>query len=160
MLALIPLIALVDVALTGLYWGAGVNQLGDYFLVIAETPPPEARRLAGLLAVAPAVLAWLWALTQLFQLFWGFSRGVVIGERTVRRLRGFALFTALTAAFDVAGSGVRRWAAGEFDGSPFFSHIQLTTEHLALIFTAMVFYLVSFALVEATAYKDEAESYL
>lgn len=159
MLAGIPLLAATSVALVAVYWVGGVNVLGDQILVIADTTPVRGRQGIGLIAALPGLTARLAALAYLFRMFQGFRRGMLIDQRTVARLRGFSLFSGLAAFFDVAGSGARRWAQGEFDG-PVWTHIQIASEQQAILFSSFVFYVVSFALAEANAYKEEAESYL
>lgn len=162
-MAVIPAIAFFSVLLTGLYWGAGVNVIwlaDSTNLVLAETPPHAERRTAGLIAVTPALAAWLYALWNLFQMFRDIRKGAIFNIWTIRRLRAYSLFSALTALFTVAGSGARRWAQGEFSDMPLWTHIQISIEHWLLAFTALIFYFVACVLEWAKEYKEEAESYV
>lgn len=156
---LIPLIALCALALPVAYWGFGGYNFGDNTLVLAETPPRAGARLFGFLVGVPSTAAWLFALYRLHRLFAHFRKGEFIDARAALHLRAFSLFTMLAAFFDIVTSGARRWAMGEHD-APFWTHINVNTEHLALVFTAGVFLVVSFVLVEAERYKSETEQYL
>jgi hypothetical protein len=158
-LGLIPLIALLTIALPVTYWGFGGYNFGDNTLVLAETPPREGARLLGFLVGVPSTAAWLYALYRLQRLFLQFRKGEFIDARAARHLRAFSLFTILAAFFDVITSGARRWAMGEHN-SPFWTHININTEHMTLVFAAGVFLVVSFVLLEAERYKTETEQYL
>lgn len=162
MMWLIPAIAFLSVLAPTLYWLGDVNVIwfGDSNLVLAENPPLKDRRFVGVIAVAPALTVWLIALYQLFAMFRNFHAGSVFALSTIRRIRAYALFAGLTALLTIAGSGARRWAQGEFSDQPLWTHIQISLEHWLLIFTAAIFYFVSFALEWAKDYKDEAESYI
>ncbi len=59
----------------------------------------------------------------------------------------------------MASTGAHRWAQGEHN-LPVWTHININGEHAALIFTAGVFCMVSFVLVEAERYKLETEQFL
>ena len=156
---IVPIIALSDAALNAAYWVFGINVLGDNVVVIAPRPPVVGRQLTGLLAVLPGFAAWLAALFNLHRLLSLFRRGETVSLTTVSRVRAFAGLAFLSAVLDMLTSGARRWAQGEFDGA-IWTHIQLSGDGLWLIFIALVFMLISSALLEATVYKDEAESYL
>lgn len=163
MMAVIPAIAFFSILLTGLYWAAGIDVIwftNSTNLVLAETPPHAERRIIGLLAVTPPLAAWLYALWNLFRMFRDIREGAIFNIWTIRRLRAYSLFSALTAVFTIAGSGVRRWAQGEFSDMPLWTHIQISIEHWLLIFTALIFYFVAYALEWAKEYKEEAESYV
>lgn len=165
MLILIPVIAAITAALYVIYWVAGTNVIwfgpdNAHNLVIYDAAPIAERRLVGILATGPAVISWLIALAHLFFLFRGFQGGAFIDTKAARRLRGYTFFAALAVLLDVAGSGARRWSQGEFSDAPLWTHIQISPEHLLLIFTAAIFYFISFILEYAKAYKDEAESYI
>ncbi len=155
---LIPLIALLTLALPLIYWGFGGYNFWDNTLVLAETPPREGARLLGFLVGVPSTAAWLYALYRLRRLFQNFHQGQFIDMRAALHLRAYSLFTILAAFFDILTSGARRWAMGEHD-SPFWTHININTEHMALVFTAGVFLVVSFVLIEAQRYKTETEQY-
>ena len=159
MLILIPLLAAISIALVWMYWVAGIRVVGDNVLVIAPVSPVADRQQVGLVAALPGLAAWLAALWSLFRLFLGFRSGSLIHGSTVTRLRGFSLFSALAALLDIVTSGARRWAQGEFDG-PLWTHIQIASEQQAILFSSLVFYIVSFALAEADEYREEAEGYL
>jgi hypothetical protein len=158
-LILIPLIALLAFALPLIYWLGGVYNVGDNTLVLSPTPPRKGAELLGLAVGLPATLAWLYALYRLKKVFSRFRQGLFIDNRAAFDLRAYSLFAMLAVAFDVATSGARRWAQGEHD-APFWTHININTEHMSLIFTAGVFLVVSFVLIEAERYKTETEQYL
>lgn len=162
MLWIIPVIAFFSASLTAIYWGANVDVIwfGDNNIVIADNPPIDGRRLVGVLAVAPALLVWMIALYRLFLLFRQFRRRIFFDLVAVKHIRAYSLYSGLTAVFTVAGSGARRWAQGEFSSAPLWTHIQISPEHWILVFSATIFYFISFAIEEAKAYKDEAESYV
>ncbi len=156
---LIPLIAFLAIAMPVTYWGFGSYNFWDNTLVLAEAPPREGARLLGLLVGVPSTAAWLYALYRLHRLFRHFHKGEFVDGRTARHLRAFSLFTMVAVTFDIITSGARRWAMGEHD-APFWTHININTEHMALVFTASVFLVVSFVLIEAERYKTETEQYL
>ncbi len=161
----IPLIGVITAALYFIYWGVSENIIwfgpdNAHNLVIHENPPMPGRRLIGIVATAPALIAWLVALTHLFILFRRFRQGHFIEPKVVAHLRGYTLFSVIAALFDIAGSGARRWAQGEFSDQPLWTHIQISPEHFLIIFSAAVFFFVSFVMGYAITYKDEAESYV
>lgn len=158
----IPLIALAQVGLMTAYWGFDANVLawGSTNIVIEPAPPVSERRWTGIAAVAPPTLVWLAALSQLFLLLRGFSQGALIDAAGVRRLRNYALLAGLATILDIAGSGARRWALGEFSGEPLWTHIQIPAHVSAMIFTTLIIFLVSFALEEGYAFREETERYL
>ena len=162
MMWFIPTIGLLSVLAAGLYWVANIDVIwfGNNNLVLAESVPLKERRLVGIAAVTPALIAWLVALYHLFAMFKDFHAGAIFNLWSIRHLRAYSLFAGLTAVFTVAGSGARRWAQGEFSDYPLWTHIQISPEHWLLIFTAAIFYFVSFALEWAKEYKDEADSYI
>ena len=162
MLWLIPAIAILSLVLPALYWIANIDVIwvGNNNLVIADNPPVDERRLVGMIAVTPALAAWLVALYQLLRLFQRFRAGAVFDLQSVKHLQAYSLFAGLTVVFTVAGSGARRWAQGEFSDAPLWTHIQISPEHWLLLFTAAIFYFVSFVIEEAKAYKDEADNYV
>jgi len=162
MVWLIPIIGFFSLLLPALYWVANIDVIwfGDNNLVLADNPPIDERRLIGVVAVTPALIVWLMALIQLQFLFRRFRRGAVFDLTAVKHLQAYALYAGLTALLTVAGSGARRWAQGEFSDAPLWTHIQISLEHWLLIFTAAIFYFVSFVIKEAKAYKDEAEDYV
>ena len=158
-----PVIGVFSILLPALFWIADINVIwfgGNNNLVIADNPPVDGRRLVGVAAITPALIAWLVSLYHLFLLFQRFRGGAVFDLTSVMHLRTYALFAGLTVLFTVAGSGARRWAQGEFSDAPLWTHIQISPEHWLLIFTAAIFYFVSFVIEEAKAYKDEAENYI
>ena len=156
---LVPVMAVADVALNLTYWVFGLNVLGDNLVVLAPRPPASGRQVTGLVATFPGMAAWLAALLILHGLLRRFRGGEVISLTTVSGMRAFALLSFLSALLDTATSGARRWAQGEFNG-PIWTHIQVSSDQLWLLFIAAAFLVMSSALVEATVYKDEADSYL
>ncbi|MEZ5892415.1 MAG: DUF2975 domain-containing protein [Parvularculaceae bacterium] len=158
-LVVIPLAAAATLVLPVIYWGFGGYNFGDNTLVLAATPPREGARWLGFLVGVPSTAAWVYALVRLHRLFLKFRRGAFIDAASARDLRAYSFFAIVAVFFDVATSGARRWAMGEHD-APFWTHININTEHLALAFTAGVFMIVSFVLVEAERYKTETEQYL
>jgi len=163
MMWLVPIIGFLSVLAPILYWVADINIIwfGDgNNIVLANTPPVDNRRLVGVIAVAPALIVWLIALHRLFLMFKKFRAGAVFNLSTIKHLRGYAFFAGMTAILTIVGSGPRRWAQGEFSDYYFGSHTQISLEHWLLVFTAAIFYFVSFALEWAKEYKDEAESYI
>lgn len=163
MVWVIPVIGVFSILLPALFWIADVNVIwfgGNNNIVIADNPPIDSRRLTGVVAITPALIAWLVSLYHLFLLFRRFRRGVVFNLTSVMHLRAYALFAGVTVLFTVAGSGATRWALGEFSDAPLWTHIQISPAHWLLIFTAAIFYFVSFVIKEAKAYKDEAEDYV
>jgi len=159
MLFLVPLLAVTSVLLFCVYWIADIWVIGDHVLVISSGPALPERRLVGLFAGLPGLAAWLVAMFYLSRMFRAFAQGVVVDARIVTYLRLFSLFVAVSAVCEVVSSGARRWARGEFDG-PIWTHIQIASEQQAILFSALVFYLVSHALAAGEAYREEAESYL
>ena len=156
---LVPIIALWDISLIAIYWILGISVIGDNIVVIAPTTPVDGRQVIGLVAAIPALVAWLGALRNLSRLLSRFRRGQMVSLASVSRLRAFAGLSLLSAVLDTATSGARRWAQGEFNGA-IWTHIQISNDGLWLLFIAAAFLVISSALVEAAAYKDEAESYL
>jgi hypothetical protein len=158
-LALITAIAVATMALPIIYWGFGGYNFGNNTLVLAQGGPRDGARILGFLVGMPSTLAWLYALFRLHRVFRRFRRGEFIDRDAALDLRAFSLFTMVTVFFDIATSGARRWAQGEHDAA-FWTHINVNTEHLTLIFAAGVFLVVSFVLIEAERYKLETEQYL
>ncbi|GJL95739.1 MAG: hypothetical protein DHS20C05_21440 [Hyphococcus sp.] len=165
MQVIIPLIGIFSAGIHLVYWGASENVIwfgpdNAHNLVIHDNPPMEGRRLVGIIATSPAVIVWLVALAHLFFLFRRFQQGHFIEPKVVSHLRGYTLFSVIAALLDIAGSGARRWAQGEFSDQPLWTHIQISPEHFLIVFSAAVFYFVSFVMGYAITYKDEAESYV
>lgn len=162
LMAAIPLIAIAQVALLIAYWGFDIHVVawGSTNIVFEPAPPLAARRWIGIAAVSPPMLVWLAALAQLFMLLRGFSQGALIEAAGVRRLRNYALLAGLATILDIAGSGARRWALGEFSDAPLWTHIQIPAHVSAMIFTTLVIFLVSFALEEGYGFREETERYL
>ena len=160
MVWLIPLIVIASLALQFIYWGLGLNVLGENFLVITEQAPREGARLFGFLVGVPALAAWFYALWRLWRLFSKFRRELFIDKAAALDLRAYSTFAIVAVILDIATSGARRWAMGVFDNAPLWTHININTEHLTLVFSALIFLVVSFVLIEANRYKTETEQYL
>lgn len=156
---IVPLMAVGTVAYLLLYWGLGVYNIGDNAIELQAGPPRPGFGWIGLLADAPAAAAWLYALYRLERLLLRFRLGRAIDGAAARHLRAFAIFTIAAAFLNILTSGARRWAMGEHDRA-FWTHIQVSVDHVWLIFTAMIFLMMSHILVEAESYKREAEDYL
>ena len=159
MLLVIPVIAALAVLIPAVYWWGGVYNVGDNTIVLAETPPREGYAWFGWLVGLPSTLAWLYALYRLWRMFDSLRTELFISDAAARDLRAYSLFTILTVAFDVATSGARRWAMGEFDNAPLYTHININIDHFTLLFTAAIFLIVSMVMVEANRYKAETEQY-
>ena len=155
-----PLIALCALIGPLVYWFGRMNVIGDNFIVFASAPPRPGAEVFGYLTGAPTSVLWCYALYRLWRLAGRLASDPFVDERGARDLQMFALFTILATVFDIATSGARRWARGEFDDAPLYSHINLNTEHMTLIFTSVIFYGVSFILVEGARLRRETESYL
>ncbi len=161
MMAFLPIVALAQLFLLVLYWAYDLTLLawGSTTVEIFDLPPVPERRLVGIAAITPAFLLWLAALAHLFLLFRRFARGALIDLSTVRRLRGYALFAGLATLADILLSGARRWSQGEFSDQPLWTHIQVSDHAYAMLFTTAVLFLVSFALEEGDAFREETERY-
>lgn len=161
MMTFLPIVALAQVFLLVAYWGfdATVLAWGSTTVELYDVPPVPERRLIGLGAVLPAFALWLAALVHLFLLFRRFARGALVDVSTVRRLRFYALFAGLATLADILLSGARRWSQGEFSDQPLWTHIQVSDHAYAMIFTTAVLFLVSFALEEGDAFREETERY-
>lgn len=161
-LCLIPLLALVAIAGVVSFWGFGVDHVdsslvGQNFLVLGEAPPVPDRRVFGLLAALVPLLLWLYAQGRLFALC---ASGRALGPETVRHLRAFSLFAALAVLAGFALSGVMRWAAGEFDDAPLWTHLGFSTTHAAVLFMAAIMFVASHIIEEGYGYKRETEDYV
>ncbi len=159
MLWIIPVIVLIAAAILLVYWGFGINNIGDNTLVLFDTPPRPGARLLGFAVALPSLLAWLYALYRLRRMFLRFSHELFVDRAAALDLRAFSLFTIIAVIFDIVTSGARRWAQGLFDNAPLWTHININAAHLSHIFTAVIFLIVSFVLLEAERYKTETEQY-
>ncbi|MBC2777323.1 DUF2975 domain-containing protein [Parasphingopyxis marina] len=164
-LCLIPLFALVAIAGVVSYWGFGVDHVdsslfGPNFLVLAEAPPVPERQVYGLVAALVPLLLWLCAQVRLFVMFALCASGRALGTATVRHLRAFSLYAALAVLSGFALSGVMRWAAGEFDDAPLWTHLGFSTTHAAVLFMAAIMFVASHIIEEGYDYKRETEEYV
>ena len=164
-LVAIPLLMLVATASVVVYWGFGLNRLGNdvlgqNFIVLWDQPPVAERRVYGLLAVLPALGFWLFAMQRLFVMFRNFYAGRTVGLETIRLLRSFALYSAIAVMAAFAFSGVMRWAAGQFDDAPLWTHLGFSATHAAVLFTAAIVFVASHIIEEGYEYKKETEEYV
>ena len=162
MLVILPLIAVVAIVGVFGYWGFGIVRLGgeSTHMVLAEVAPEPDRRIYGLLAALMPLATGLYALWRLFTLFLHFRRGELVGHKTVRDLRAFSLFLALTVIAGFALSGVMRWAMGRFDDAPLWTHLGMSSTHSTVLLLAVIVYVASHVIEEGYAYKRETEDYI
>jgi len=164
-LGLIPLLCLAAVFSLLAFWGWGVAEIdgpagADRLIVLAEQGPVAGRGIYGLLASLPALAFGLVAAWHLLALFAGFRFGGLVGPQAIRRLRGFAGFTALAVMAAFVFSGVMRWALGVFDDAPLWTHLGFSAVHAAILLMAGVVYMASEIVEEGYTYKREAEDYV
>lgn len=156
----IPAIGFAALFAPVIYWWAGVYNVADNTLVLAATPPREGFAWFGWLVGLPSTACWLYALYRLWRFFSVLQRERFINRDAAVDLKFFSFFTIAAVIFDVLTSGARRWAQGEFDNAPLYTHINLNSEHATLVFVAMMFFTVALVLEEAHRFKDETEQYL
>lgn len=164
-LVLIPLIAALALAGVILFWGFGVERLGNdalgrNFIVLFEDAPLPERRLYGLLASLPVLFFWFYASWHLFAMFRNFLAGQFVGLETVRRLRAYAVYSALAVLSAFVLSGVMRWAMGYFDDAPLWTHLGFSVTHAAMLFSSAIIYVASHIVEQGYAYKKETEDYV
>ncbi|QLC23717.1 hypothetical protein HFP57_00830 [Parasphingopyxis algicola] len=162
---LIPFFALLAISGVVLFWGFGVHRignaaLGENFIVLLDQPPVPERRLYGLVATLPALLFWLYASWRLFLMFRAFHTGPLIGPVTIRHLRAYALFSALAVLSAFLLSGVMRWALGQFDDAPLWTHLGFSVTHGLMLFSSAILYVASHVIEEGYAYRKETEEYV
>jgi Protein of unknown function (DUF2975) len=164
-LVLIPLLAAAAIAGIVVYWGFGIDRwgnatLGQNFIVLTDRPPVPERQVFGLLASLPALVLWLYAMARLFVMFRSVGAGKVMALDTIRHLRAFALFSALSVVAGFALSGVMRWAIGEFDDQPLWTHLGFSVTHASVLFTSAIIFVASHIIQEGLEYKNEVEEYV
>lgn len=156
----IPILGLAIIAFFLMFWGLGIDRLGGNTVVIASAAPLPERRIIGLIAaLVPSVLA-LQSLWHLFEMFRRIHRGDALTSKTVRSLRWFSTYACLAAISAIALSGVIRWAMGEFDDQPFWTHLQITPVHWAVLFMAGVTWAASSAIEDGIAMAREVQDYV
>lgn len=161
-LVLIPLLAAAGLFCVAAYWGFGLARIGDAstHMLLADAPPVPGRQVYGLIAAGIPLLLWLYAMLRLFLLFLYFRRGEALVLRTVRELRAFALYLALTVIAGFALSGMARWAMGRFDDAPLWTHLGFSTTHAAVLFMAGIVYVASHIIEQGYGYRRETEEYV
>lgn len=164
-MVLIPLIACLALAGVILFWGLGVERLGNdtlgrnFIVLFEDTPRPE-RRIYGLLATLPALFFWFCASWHLFAMFRNFLAGQLVGPVTVRRLRAYAVYSALAVLAAFLFSGVMRWAMGYFNDAPLWTHLGFSVSHAAMLFSSAIIFVASHIIEQGYAYKKETEDYV
>lgn len=161
----IPLFALWIIALPIIYWGLGLERLGNdligqNFYEIYVNPPIEGRALYGGLSAIPVVLLRLVALWFLWKMFYNFIRGKILISDTVHHLKQYAKYSCLAVVVFFFLSGIRRWALGEFDDLLVFARFQLNPHETAILFSSAIIYVASKIIEEGNKYKAETESYV
>lgn len=164
-LVLTPLIAALALAGVVLFWGFGVERIGNdalgrNFIVLFEDAPLPERRIYGLGASLPVLFFWFCASWHLFAMFHNFLAGQLVGLATVRRLRAYARYSALAVLSAFALSGVMRWALGYFDDAPLWTHLGFSVAHAAMLFSSAIIYVASHIVEQGYAYKKETEDYV
>ncbi|KCZ94150.1 DUF2975 domain-containing protein [Hyphomonas johnsonii] len=159
-LVTIPILAAAILAGTVTYWGLGIHEIGDNTIVLYDAPPVAERRVYGLLATLVPAALLIYALWQLFRMFLGFNTIDHVDTRTIVRLKAFSLFTFLGVLAAFLLSGVMRWAIGEFDNAPLWTHLGFSAAHAAVMFCTAVIYVAASIIDEGYAYKRETEEYV
>jgi len=156
----IPILGLAIVTFFIMFWGLGIDRLGDNTLVIANDAPLPQRRTIGLIAALVPSLLVLQSLWHLFEMFRGIHSGNALTRKTVKSLRWFSTYACLATISAIALSGVIRWAMGEFDDQPLWTHLQISPVDLAVLFMAGVTWAASSAIEDGIAMAREVQDYV